>query len=240
MSTPPVIGVTCAAQPVNDRPASCLNTTYVQAVLLAGGVPVILPTDLPPETVPLCLARLDGLILSGGGDVDPARFGEAPHPRLGAVDPRRDAWELAAARCAFEKGLPTLGICRGEQVMAVAVGSTLWQDIPSQLPQSGTHRYPGDTQPHECHRITVAEGTRLAAIMGSGSHPVNTFHHQAVKQPAGSLTICARAADGVIEAVEAADRFFLGVQWHPERLVTRDEKALALFRALIRAAETPV
>ena len=239
MATPPVIGITCVVQPVNEKPTACLGDFYVQAVLAAGGVPVILPTDIPADHVADCLDRLDGLIISGGGDIDPALYGQALHPQAGQPDPARDSFELAAARYAFEKGMSTLGICRGVQVMAVATGGTLWQDIPSQLPESLTHRYPSDVQPHEFHPVTVAEGSRLAAIMGSEDHPVNSFHHQAVQSLGDGLQACAWTPDGVIEAIEAEDRFFLGVQWHPERLVQRDEKALALFKALMEAAQAP-
>ena len=238
MATPPVIGVTCVVQPVNEKPTACLGDTYVQAVLAAGGVPVILPASLPPAAVPACLERLDGLIISGGGDIDAVHFGQERHPKAGIPDAARDAFELAAARHARQTGLPTLGVCRGVQVLAVAAGGSLWQDIPSQLPESITHRYPSDTQPHELHPVTVQEGSRLAAIMGSEAHPVNSFHHQAVQRPGEGMRACAWAPDGVIEAIEAADGFFLGVQWHPERLVQRDEKALALFKALIKAAQS--
>ena len=239
MATPPVIGITCAVQQVNDRPSCCLSHVNIDAVLAAGGVPLVLPSHAPEELVPTLLDRLDGLILTGGGDIDAAHFGQERHPQADEPDANRDHFELAAARYAYENRLPTLGYCRGVQVMAVATGGTLWQDIPSQLPGSLTHRYPSDTQSHQFHPVTLLAGSRLAAIMGDETHPVNTFHHQAVQNLGDGLQACAWAPDGVIEAIEAPDRFFLGVQWHPERLANRDQKALALFEALVQAARRP-
>ena len=213
-----------------------LGDSYVKAVTRAGGVPVLLPNNLDVSTVEEIAAGLDGFLLSGGGDVDPALFGERATAHLGAVTPRRDDFELALTRYVIEKTeKPVLGICRGIQVMNVAMGGSLHIDLPSdgKLCHSLT-MYPRNVCTHD---IVVSSHTHLAEIMGEGLGRVNSFHHQAVKALADCFVPCARSAeDDVLEAMEMpGERFVLGVQWHPEELV-ENEAAIALFRSFVKAS----
>ena len=212
-----------------------LGDSYVKAVTQAGGVPVLLPNNLDISTVEEIAEGLDGILFSGGGDVDPIIFGERATDKLGAVTPRRDDFELALAKYVIEKTeKPVLGICRGIQVLNVAMGGTLHIDLPSdgKLCHSLT-MYPRNVRSHE---ISVQPGTRLEQVMGLQGK-VNSFHHQAIKDIAEGLQVTAVSADdSVIEAVEApGDRYILGVQWHPEELVEFPE-ARELFRSFIDAA----
>ena len=213
---------------------------YVRAVEFGGGEGVrAWPEENHREPIADLLASFDALLLPGGLDVDPARYGEAPHPKLGDTDPELDEGQIALARAALAIGLPTLAICRGIQVLGVAVGCTLYQDLPSQRPSSVVHRRP---KPKDAlvHEVEIDPPSRLAAIVGAGRQPVNSRHHQAVRGDAGvavgPLRVVGHAPDGVVEAVEHPDLpFFIGVQWHPENLVATRPEALALFRAFVAA-----
>jgi putative glutamine amidotransferase len=178
------------------------------------------------------LSRLSGVLLPGGGDIDPALFGEAPHPNLGVVQPERDSFELALCRAALQRGMPVLGICRGAQVLNVALGGTLIQDIPAETASPLNHRSNDETELR--HEIDVEPGTLLARIIGEGRHPVNSQHHQSVRVPAPGLIVSAGSPkDGIIEAVEYRDaRFVLGLQFHPECL---PDLYLGIFREFVRA-----
>jgi putative glutamine amidotransferase len=183
-------------------------------------------------------------------DVDPAHYGEDPHPKLGKVDPSLDQAELALARWALADGLPVLGVCRGIQTLNVAAGGTLYQDLESQYPGALFHACspPDYPRTHRAHTIAVEPGSRLAGILGAREVSVNSRHHQAVKDLAPGFAETARAPDGVIEGIEAGharpgrgisarDRgFAVGVQWHPESLAAEDPQMLALFGALVGAA----
>ena len=209
---------------------------YCRAVEKAGGIPVLLPAlaacDRPLRS--FC----QGLLLSGGGDFDPAYFNEAPHPRLGTVDRDRDCWEILLIRKAQAESLPILGICRGVQALNVAFGGTLYQDLPAQYPQQPNrpllpHDQPAPGGP-ATHRVTIKAGSLLARILASTEIWTNSYHHQAVKDPATNLRVTARSDDGVIEGLEGTgDHFLLGVQWHPERLENTDSQRL--FAAFILA-----
>lgn len=218
-------------------PAHELPDGYVRAVVAAGGLPWPVPSVEGDPLVEALLAEADGLLLTGGGDLDPAWYGQLPHPRLRRVTPRRDRLELTLTRAALQAGKPILAICRGVQVLNVAAGGTLVQDIESQVPGALQH---DQTAPRDypTHPVEVAAGTRLAALLGSGTVRVNSLHHQAVAGVAPGFVAAAHAPDGVIEAIELADprRFAVGVQWHPEALWERDPRFLALFRALVEAA----
>ena len=207
---------------------------YVESVARAGGDPVILePTDDPARA----LTRIDGLLLTGGADVEPARYGETPHPCT-EIDAQRDAFEVPIARSAMERDIPLLAICRGVQVLNVAAGGTLVQDIPSSLSSGVNHDI---TQPKDApaHDVRVARGTRLAQTLGldgDGVCPVNSRHHQAVGRVAASFIVTASSEDGVIEAIERPGaRFCLGVQWHPENF-WRTGRFATLFDAFVEAA----
>lgn len=213
-----------------------LSDSYVKAILQAGGIPVILPSCMDEEAMKAMVDRLDGVLLSGGGDVDPALYGQRATGHLGSVSPLRDAAELAVAKYVIrETNKPILGICRGIQVMNVAMGGSLHIDLPDagKLCHSLT-MYPRHMVSHQ---VQVEENTRLATIMGAGAKWVNSFHHEAVDGLADCFQATAHSVpDSVIEAMELpGERFVVGVQWHPEEL-TAMEEARNLFRSFVEAA----
>jgi putative glutamine amidotransferase len=213
----PIIGITTYVESVawgawQLRPAALLPYEYVQLVAAAGGRAVLLPPDgYGADGADDLVAALDGLILSGGADVEPARYGAAPHPAI-ETQPERDVAELPVVRAALAADLPVLGVCRGMQVLSVACGGRLHQHLPDVTGHEGHRPAPGVVG---AHRVRYAPGSRIASIMGADTE-VNAYHHQGVADP-GRLTPTAWAEDGLIEAVEdPARRFVLGVQWHPE------------------------
>lgn len=216
----------------------CLSRTYVDSVRAAGGTPVILPTDRADLTE--TLSRLDGLLISGGGDLDPATYRDSEvHDTTYGIDDERDSFEILAYRHACGHDLPTLCICRGIQVMAVTQGGTLVQDIPSQISRSIEHRQHdiGKMRDDVSHQVTIADDNPLREIVGATTFEVNSFHHQSVKDPGQDLQVIAVADDGVIEALwHRTMRFGLGVQWHPEMLACRHPQHAALFNAFVLAA----
>jgi putative glutamine amidotransferase len=210
-----------------------LHSSYVRSVEQAGGLALILAPGGPADAAQL-LDRVSGLLLTGGSDVDPASFGEARHPALKRVIPERDAFEIALCREALRRDLPLLAICRGQQVLNVALGGTLYQDLASQVPNALEHSADGERW-QTSHDVVLLCGTRLRSILGVERLEVNSFHHQAVKDVGPGLVVSARSpADGVIEGVESqAHRFVVGVQWHPEDFVGRSAAFAPLFAALI-------
>src|SRR3954449_3147711 len=240
------------ATPQADPPRRemALGMTYLEAVGRAGALAIAVP-PMPGPAIPALLDRVDGIVLSGGPDIHPDAYGAAPHPALGPTEPPHaraarpprergrtepplDAFELALARAADERDVPILAICRGAQLFNVARGGTLHQHLPEVVGDGVTHRQPG-APGAPIHDVTVAAGSRLAAILGRRHAHVNSFHHQAVDVLGERLAVAARAEDGTVEAFEALDRsFVVGVQWHAECLVDREEQA-ALFMALVDA-----
>lgn len=217
---------------------------YIEAVRLAGGLPVLLtPVDGTAEAAAVweALQHVDGVLLTGGKDIDPERYGEQVlNPRV-HIEPGRDAFELPLARLAFERNIPMFGICRGMQVMNVALGGTLWQDIPAQVPEAQAHyqRAHRNATTHDVHILSDSLVGDLTCVANGGALATNSFHHQASRRLAPVLTPVAYTADGLVEAVEAGDRdFAIGVQWHPEHLVQDSEHQLRLFAGLIDAART--
>ncbi|HET8559898.1 MAG TPA: gamma-glutamyl-gamma-aminobutyrate hydrolase family protein [Marmoricola sp.] len=239
---PPVIGLSSyrerARWGVWDQPADLLPCGYADAVVLAGGAPVLLPVlggagngAALAHVATAAVDRVDGLVVTGGADVDPTRYGEQPHPRTLSWRTDRDAWELALLDAAQARGIPVLGICRGMQLMAVHAGGMLDQHTPELVGHDGHdpgHDEFGDTT------VTIAPGSRLADAVGDAL-AVRCHHHQSVREHPGFVAV-AHARDGALEAMEAPGRrFCLAVQWHPE--VTTDA---GLFRALVAAAATSV
>jgi putative glutamine amidotransferase len=226
-----VIGITLGD---GDRPGyTSMRADYVRSVERSGAVPLVLPT-LESEHAEALLDRIDGLVLSGGVDVDPALYGRPRHPKLGRVDRKRDDFELALTRHALRRDLPLLAICRGQQVLNVATGGTLIQDIPSELEGAVTHAAPG-RRTRRSHAVEATLGSKLGEILGPGPLSVNSFHHQAIGRLGDGLVVSARSCDDqVIEGVELAGRrFVLGVQWHPEAFWNREDGFQALFEALV-------
>lgn len=216
-----------------------LSSTYTDAVHAAGGVPVILPES--ERDVDEILGRIDGLLLSGGGDINPARFSQTVvHPMTYGISDERDAFEIAAFRAAVERDLPTLCICRGIQVMNVALGGKLHQHVPDNVPDAIGHRQHehGKMRDEVGHQVSLAAGPHLLhPILGKDQIDVNSFHHQAVASPGDNLEVLATSSDGVIEALgHTGMRFGLGVQWHPEMLANTHADHAALFGAFIAAS----
>lgn len=241
----PVIGIatqTLEAIP-GERPLCwIMGQRYVRVLTVNGAVPLLIPLlkdDV--ETLRQIYDRLDGVFLTGGVDVDPSQYREERHPKCGKTDPDRDWTELMLVRWALADRKPVLGVCRGIQVINVAAGGTLFQDIPFQLPQAIKHDYfptPGGYNRNDLvHGVLVTENSRLSRIMGVGRVQVNSMHHQGIKDLAPGLVATAVAPDGVIEGVETADGHFLvGVQWHPEELADDAPEMQQLFTAFLRAA----
>jgi putative glutamine amidotransferase len=211
---------------------------YVESIRRAGGEPVeVVPGAETPEQI---LARVDGLMLTGGGDVDPSLYGDAPHATFEAAETGRDQFEIALSRAAVKGGIPFLAICRGMQVLNVAMGGTLVQDIPSQITGALDHSI-REPRHHIAHEVWISKGSKLSALLadhmedGETCH-VNSRHHQAVKQVADGFVVTATSPDGVIEAMEMPDApFCIAVQWHPENF-WRTGEFRELFQGLVQAA----
>ncbi|MHB9093120.1 MAG: gamma-glutamyl-gamma-aminobutyrate hydrolase family protein [Eubacteriales bacterium] len=232
----PLIGISCSYDQKEGR--YFLNEAYVEAVIGAGGIPVILPGAGSVKTVTPYFEAVKGLILAGGGDVDPAYFNEEPHPSLGEITPDRDRFEMILIKAALRRNIPVLGICRGIQILNIACGGTVIQHIPSEIrkplkhSQSAPRWYP-------THRVLLDKASRLSQIMTTTTIRVNSFHHQAIRDPAPGFKIVATSRDGVIEAIEhSKHRFVVGVQWHPECLTEKDRKSRLLFKAFIEATSS--
>lgn len=232
----PVVGIPAywhESETILGRQASAVPDSYIRALLKSQLLPLVIPVVPPESLLPQYLRMLDGLLLIGGPDLDPVHYGQAPVEGLRRITPERDQVELRVARWALDAGVPILAICRGIQVLNVAAGGTLWQDIASQQPQAAKHDFhPGYPETHLAHEIRILPESRLARILGADAVWVNSLHHQAIAHVGEGLRPTAHAPDGIIEAVEGtADQWTLGVQWHPEWLVDRDRGMLALFQA---------
>lgn len=216
---PPLVGITSSPalrrSPILevDRSLTTLDRAYVDAVTDAAGVPVILPVQSPGGAATV-IDRLDALVLSGGGDVAPERYGASRHPAVGGVDEARDAWEVALIAQARQRSLPILAICRGVQILNVALGGTLIQHLPEH-DDSHPHLEPG-TFDAASHHVEITPGTTMAKVLDSDLVDVNTLHHQAIDRCADDLVVVGVEEHGIIEAVEHPDEPILGVQWHPE------------------------
>ena len=215
----PLIAVTTSLAPVGSHglPGVKLNAQYITSLEGPGGAVLVLTPAHDLASVEQIVGMAHGLMLTGGEDVDPARYGQAPHPTVTSVNPARDAMELAALEAAVRRGIPVLGICRGMQVLNVGLGGTLIQDLPSQH-QGGLLHEQSAPVDKEWHHATVAGDSELAGIFGTGELFINSFHHQAVDALGDGLRACAWAEDGVVEGIEGTgDGWICGVQWHPER-----------------------
>lgn len=217
---------------------SRISGTYVKAVQMAGGIPVIIPVTTDGAVLRAIVSNLDGIIMTGGEDIDPAWYKESHRKELGEVDSIRDIYDLKLLKLAMDRNIPLLGICRGEQLINVAFGGTLYQDIPSQREQHLKHyqELPGS---NPTHKVVVKSGSLLANILEEDTLSVNSFHHQGIKDLAPGFTPVAYSTDGIIEGIEAwPDRPVLAVQWHPESLTSAgDTTMLKLFRFLVEKAE---
>ena len=240
MNTYPLIGISGSISKTEKEMS--IQTCYTNALMKAGALPVLLCPNMNDDMMRECLNGLDGILLAGGNDVDPLLYGHDPIDALGDVNPVRDAFEGRLLRMAAERKMPVLGICRGIQSINVAMGGTLWQDLPSQYRTAEGKHGVAHSQTradfYTSHRVMIEAESRLMQLIGKREIRVNSFHHQAVMQPAPCMKVSAHASDGVIEGIEHPDLpFFMGVQWHPERYFDRDETAMVLFSALCEAAK---
>jgi putative glutamine amidotransferase len=228
----PRIGLTLDAD--DARRTYELGRAYVDAVLAAGGLPLLLPHDRGAAGA--YLALLDALVVTGGAfDVPPERYGEARRPACGPARPERTAFEEELLEAALAERMPVLGVCGGMQLLNVVRGGTLHQDLGADLGIAGHEQPPPKDAPS--HEVDVAAGTQLAALVGAGRLAVNSTHHQAVRDPGAGVLVSARAPDGVVEAIEIPDLpFALGVQWHPEAVLAHEPRHAALYRGLVAAA----
>jgi len=234
----PLIGIT-TNQSTNayGQPTIMLMQSYVNAVIQAGGVPILIPSLITEDGWDAAYSRLDGILFSGGGDISLDFFTGDPHPRIDNVDVQRDSVELKFVQAAASDGKPFLGICRGCQVVNVALGGTLYTHIPDQLPNALDHDYPGNKRTVLVHEVKIDEGTRVAEIYGEPIIKVNSLHHQGLKDIAPSLRVAGHSSDGLVEAVELPHHpFGLAVQWHPEWL-TDQASTRNLFRKFVESAE---
>lgn len=232
----PIIGITSYEEDLKGH--HNINNAYIDAVYDAGGVPVIIPTITKEEDYDIYLNILDGIIFSGGIDVSPLEYNENPLKEINRISSRRDRYEINLFKKAFEREIPILGICRGAQMANVALGGSLYQDINSQLPNALGHSPRSIARDEFFHSIDIKEDSRLFKILGKSKVFVNSYHHQAVKDLGENLRVTALSEDGIIEAIEAEDnRFFIGLQFHPEGLQKRYREFLEIFKALIEEAK---
>jgi putative glutamine amidotransferase len=244
--TRPIIGVTTQTlQAIDGIPPALprsvvMNQRYYEVMAHAGGSPVLIPLLDDEAALSGVYSACDGILVPGGVDMDPSTYGEPPHEKLGNIDPARDRVELALARWAMADRKPLLGLCRGLQVINVAAGGSLYQDLEAEYPDAIRHDYfptYGFTRDHLAHEVTVAPTSRLHSLVDQAQLPVNSMHHQGVKRVGAGLVPCAHAADGLVEAVELPNgQFLVGVQWHPEVFDATDPHTHGLFRGFVEAA----
>ncbi|MFJ7934576.1 gamma-glutamyl-gamma-aminobutyrate hydrolase family protein [Sporosarcina sp. NPDC096371] len=229
----PIIGITPDVEK-NDQ--HFLRNDYMQAIIRAGGLPLIVPIG-NVDDIAQVVALLDGLLLTGGNDINPLLFNEEPHTHLGEVSPNRDLFELELARHMLVEDKPILGICRGIQLLNVAVGGTLYQDLHQQNVGLMLQHVQNAPQAHQSHVVRLEKGSLLEDIACSERIQVNSFHHQSLKDVPPVFTVSGMASDGIIEAIESVDKkFVLGVQWHPERMALKGESvSLRIFDRFIAA-----
>ena len=235
----PIIACTTFRQDEETpMPKIALTAAYVDVILKAGGIPLLLPSDLAEGDVAAVLAAVDGVLLPGGGDVHPSFYREPLSEQMLMVDLMRDQIEMVAVRIAVERRLPLLGICRGHQVLNVALGGTLWADVFGQMPGGMAHDF-NQTHPrqYEAHSVAVEPESLLAQVLGCTETAVNSLHHQGVKTLAPELHSSASAPDGLVEGVEVPGHpFAIGVQWHPEWMVDNSPPMVDLFDRFVQAA----
>jgi putative glutamine amidotransferase len=241
----PVIGIatqTLPAVPGERQACWLMGRSYIEELRKVGAIPWLVPlVPHDPDTLQEIFDRLDGVFITGGVDVDPSRYGESKTPLCGATDPDRDAVEIALLRHALGRDLPVLAVCRGIQILNVACGGTLYQDVTAQVPSALKHDYfPTPERPSRkflAHDVSVKSGSRLAHILREAVVPVNSMHHQAIKDLAPNLAPTGFAPDGIIEGVETSDsRYLIGVQWHPEELTDTQPEMARLFSTFTEAA----
>ena len=239
----PIIGILANIEIMNKElflgcEKSSLNYDYIQSIMQTGGIPIILPVAQDKQLIEMQMNLIDGILLTGGDDVHSLLYGEEPHPSLGYINPKRDQFELDSIAIAYAQKKPILGICRGAQIINVAFGGTLYQDL-SQISNKDSIKHAQNAPLYVAsHTIEILPSTKLHEIFGQTHLQTNTFHHQAVKDLAKDFIINAKTKDGVIEGIEKNNYpFLMGVQWHPERMIHHDPKMLKLFNTFINQAK---
>lgn len=218
----PVIGITAR---VEKDQTYTLDPVYAKAILQSGGLPLIVPI-VDEEDIPLLCERLDGLIVTGGGDINPTLYGEEPHPSLGAVYPGSDEYEEELITEFLKLDKPFMGMCRGLQMLNITLGGTNYQDLEAEFEGKLYQHLQLAMRTHRTHSVELEEDSRLYEIMGVKKFHVNSFHHQGVRKVSDKLRVAARAADGLVEALESDHhQFVLGIQWHPEEFALQDDQA---------------
>jgi len=235
----PVIGIPGywhESEAILGRLATAVPDSYLRALLKSEAIPLIIPVIQPLCVLKTLFGMVDGLLLIGGPDLDPVHFHQSPAPGLRKVTPARDVVELQVTRWALEAHLPIMAICRGVQVLNVAAGGTLWQDIATQMPQADKHDYhPDFPEDYQAHTVKAVANSRIAGIIGDAEVGVNSLHHQAIDKVGQGLRATAFAPDGIVEALEGVGTdWIVGVQWHPEWLIESDERMQALFETFRR------
>lgn len=219
-----------------------LMPAYLDAIVAAGGVPVMIPLGLSDDDLRVVIQQMDGILLPGGGDIEPSVYQGTGHPTVGGIDEDRDRVEITVARTAVAQQKPLLAICRGVQVLNVALGGSLWEDVEQMMPQAMHHEYVNShPRNHLAHTVIIEPDSLLARQLGTTETAVNSLHHQGIRRLANQLRATAVAPDNLIEGVEVVDHpFALGVQWHPENLIHNAPHMLGLFKGLVEAALQPV
>lgn len=225
MTHQPLIGITTSL----DNGKMIVDRNNSDAILRAGGIPVLVPYSASKEEIRNLASRLDGLLLTGGGDIDPTLFGEEPHPGLGSITPERDFLEVELVHAMMEADKPIFAICRGCQILNIAAGGDMYQDLYGQRDGLLQHSQKAPRH-HASHKLEVVAGTQLHGVVGDALYKINSYHHQAVRRLAPGFILAGTATDGVIEAFESEKhRFILGVQWHPECMIDVDPISQKLF-----------
>jgi putative glutamine amidotransferase len=233
----PTVGITPDAEGDGESERYSVKTAYAEAVLLAGGLPLVLAVTPDANVVDAYLDRVSAVVVTGGAfDVPPEAYGETAREGLGPLKPSRTAFETLVLQGALQRKLPLLGVCGGMQLLNVVLGGTLYQDLHRDFPQAKEHEQ-RNARSQPSHPVEVRDGSTLAEVLGRGQLMVNSTHHQAVSRVAASLRVSATAPDGVVEAVESTEHpFALGIQWHPEALLQSMPLQLGLYRALVHKA----
>ncbi len=236
----PVIGLTMSPEDRPKKPYCIVSRHYVQSIVMAGALPILLPVCGDAAMADEYIHRIDGLLLTGGGDISPLLYGENPIKELDCFSLERDEFEIRLFKRALEKDIPVLGICRGLQVMNVALGGTLYQDVFSQIDNALGH-FPKELPVDELyHSVQIERHSHLHRIFGQDEIHVNSHHHQSVKETATDFKVTALSSDGIIEGIEHTRKdFAVAVQWHPEDLTQRYPDFCKLFKALVDASTPP-
>jgi putative glutamine amidotransferase len=237
--TAPIIGITVSRNFENHQFYNQNPSAYSEAIVLAGGLPLLIPVEFPVAQITKISSQIDGLLISGGDDVDYLLYGGEPHPTIEGICEERDQLEIELLKCAMQTKKPVLGICRGIQLINVALGGTLYTHLPEHFKTDLIHNTPQEKgRSSLVHEVELDSNSKLGRIIGLKQFQVNSFHHQAIQIPAPDLRVTARATDGLIEAVELANDPFgvIGVQWHPECLLACQSQR-NIFKAFIDACQ---